>query len=179
MKRLCIFWTFFVLISVNISTQETYNLKSENTGQNNVIIIDLFPMVPGANGYEFGEGIGLGIMYERRIHPYFSILGGGTFNTNFEDKLSYSFSSRFRIYPFKTAIRNLFTDAAIVYTRDINETKNVQTLSGMFSIGWNFIFENGLVLVPGAFYRHKIMDITEEKPYKFGFGLIMGIGLVF
>ena len=25
-----------------------------------VIIIDLFPMIPGANGYKFGEGIGIG-----------------------------------------------------------------------------------------------------------------------
>jgi hypothetical protein len=33
--------------------------------------------------------------------------------------------------------------------------------------------------VPGAFYRHKFIDITGVKPYNFGFGFIMGIGWAF
>jgi hypothetical protein len=147
--------------------------------QKNAIVIDLFPMIPGANGYKFGEGIGFGIMYERKINPYFSVLAGGTFATNFNDDISYGFSSRFRVYPFKTAIRQLFTDVSLIYTRNITEDDNIQTLSGMFSVGWNFIFRNGLVLVPGVFYRHKFMDITGIKPYNFGFGFIMGIGWAF
>jgi len=147
--------------------------------QDNAIIIDLFPMVPGANGYEFGEGIGLGVMYERKIHPYFSILGGTSFSTNFKDDYSYGFSSRFRVYPFMTAIEQLFSDVAIIYTKNVTDDENIETLSGMISVGWNFIFRNGLVLVPGTFYRHKFMDITGVKPYNFGFGFILGIGWAF
>ena len=182
MKKIYTFLTVLILISINGFTQEKQNnfgLRSGNSDQNNAIILDLFPMIPGANGYKFGEGIGFGIMYERKIHSYFSILGGGTFSTNFEDDYSYSFSSRFRVYPFKTAIRNLFTDATILYTRNVTETENIQTLSGMASVGWNFIFRNGLLLEPGIFYRHKIVDITGVKPYNFGFGFILGIGWAF
>jgi hypothetical protein len=106
-------------------------------------------------------------------------LGTGTFSTNFNDDLSYGFSSRFRVYPCKTAIRNLFTDVAIIYTRNMTKTENIQTLSGMLSVGWNFILRNGLVLEPGVFYRQKFVDITGVKPYNFGFGFIMGIGWAF
>jgi len=175
----------FSIIFANAFSQETdqndntISIFSGNSKQNNAIILDLFPMVPGANGYKFGEGIGFGLMYERKLQQYFSILGGGTFSTNFKDDITYSFSTRFRVYPFRTTIRNLFTDLAILYSRNISEENNIQTLSGMFSIGWNFIFRNGLVLVPGAFYRHKIVDITGVKPYNYGFGFIMGIGLAF
>jgi hypothetical protein len=185
MKRLLLTICLFSTLFANLFSQETGEedtvLKpfSGNSKQNNAIIIDLFPMIPGANGYKFGEGIGFGVMYERKIHPYFSIVGGGTFSTNFKDDLSFGFSSRFRVYPFKTAIRNLFTDVALIYTNNVTDKENIQTLSGMISVGWNFLFENGLVLVPGAFYRHKIMDITGVKPYNFGFGFIMGIGWAF
>lgn len=185
MKKQSLVLSLFLIISINGVSQgnEESDIAigpfSGNSKQNNAIILDLFPMVPGANGYEFGEGIGFGIMYERKLNTYFSILGGGTFSTNFKDDISYSFSTRFRVYPFKTSIRNLFTDLALLYSRNITEEDNIQTLSGMFSIGWNFIFGNGLLLVPGAFYRHKIVDITGVKPYNYGFGFIMGIGLAF
>ena len=124
---------------------------------------------------ELDLGLCMNVNY---IHIFF-ILGGCTFGTNFKEDISYSFSTRFRVYPFKTTIRNLFTDLSILYSRNITEDDNIQTLSGMFSIGWNFIFRNGLVLVPGAFYRHKIVDITGIKPYNYGFGFIMGIGFAF
>ena len=170
-------------ISVNGFSQDTedndFGVFSGGSRQNNAVIIDLFPMVPGANGMEFGEGIGLGVMYERKIHRYFSILGGASYSTNFKDDYSYGVSSRFRVYPFKTAIKQLFSDAAVIYTKNVTEEDNIQTLSGMVSVGWNFMFRNGLVLVPGAFYRHKLMDITGVKPYNFGFGFILGIGWAF
>jgi len=174
MKRLLLALFLFSIILINGFSQENEETDiaigpfSGNSKQNNAIILDLFPMVPGANGYKFGEGIGFGLMYERKLHTYFSIFGGGTFSTNFKADISYSFSTRFRVYPFKTTIRNLFTDLALLYSRNITENDIIQTLSGMFSIGWNFIFENGLVLVPGAFYRHKIVDITGVKPYNYG-----------
>jgi hypothetical protein len=173
--------TLLFLITINSFAQEidSSDFLHGNSKQNNAIIIDLFPMVPGANGYEFGEGIGFGIMYERKIHPYFSILGKGTFSTNFTDKLSYGFSPHFRFYPLKTAIKNLFTDISIVYSRNIAEEEDIQTLSGVISVGWNFILWKGLVLEPGVFYRHKFIDITGVKPYNFGFGFIIGIGWAF
>ncbi|MDR2952008.1 MAG: hypothetical protein LBU82_02065 [Treponema sp.] len=185
MKRLFFVLFLFCKIFLNGFSREN---NIENTGQSsffneskqkNAIIIDLFPMIPGANGYKFGEGIGFGIMYERKINPYFSVLGGGTFATNFNDDISYGFSSRFRVYPLKTANRQLFTDVSLIYTGNITEDDNIQTLSGMFSVGWNFIFRNGLVLVPGIFYRHKFVDITGIKPYNLGFGFIIGIGWAF
>ena len=185
MKKLLLALFLFSIILINGFSQENEEADivvgpfSGNSKQNNAIILDLFPMVPRANGYKFGEGIGFGLMYERKLHPYFSILGGGAFSTNFKDDISYSFSTRFRVYPFKTTIRNLFTDLALLYSRNITEDDNIQTLSGMFSLGWNFIFGSGLLLVPGAFYRHKIIDITGVKPYNYGFGFIMGIGLAF
>jgi len=163
------------IIFINGFSQE----NRETDIANNAIILDLFPMVPGVNGYKFGEGMGLGFMYERKLHTYFSILEGCTFSTNFKEDISYSLSTRFRIYPFETAIKNFFTDIAILYSRNATENDNLRTISGMSSIGWNFIFRNGLVLVPGAFYRHKIADITGVKPYNYGFGFIMGIGLAF
>jgi hypothetical protein len=172
-----------LFIYVNGFTQENGDTNSSifsgTSEQNNAIIIDLFPMVPGANGYKFGEGIGFGIMYERKLHSYFSILGGASFSTNFKDNYSYGFSTRFRVYPFETAIKQLFSDVAIIYTRNVTEDENIQTLSGMITIGWNFIFKNGLILVPGIFYRHKFVDITGVKPYNFGFGFLMGIGWAF
>jgi hypothetical protein len=185
MKKIILIICLISIVNIKIFSQEDNNKNINSNSffneseQKNVIIIDLFPMIPGVNGYNFGEGIGFGIMYERKIHTYFSILGGGTFATNFNDDISYGFSGRFRIYPFKTAIRQFFTDLSLVYTRNITEEDSIQTLSGMFSIGWNFIFKNGLVLVPGVFYRHKFMDITGVKPYNFGFGFIMGIGWAF
>jgi hypothetical protein len=172
-----------LFIYVHGFTQENKDTNSSLfsgvSEQNNAIIIDLFPMVPGANGYKLGEGIGFGIIYERKLHSYFSILGGASFSTNFKDDYSYGFSTRFRVYPFETAIKQLFSDIAIIYTRNVTENENIQTLSGMVTIGWNFIFKNGLVLVPGAFYRHKFVDITGVKPYNFGFGFLMGIGWAF
>jgi hypothetical protein len=181
MKKLLLVLFFLSFVFINGFSQKNNNsgIFSGNSEHNNAIIIDLFPMVPGSNGYKFGEGIGLGVMYERRIHPYFSILGGASFSTNFKDDFSYSFSSRFRVYPFGTSIKLLFSDVTIVYTRNVTGGENIQTLSGMFSVGWNFIFRNGLVLVPGAFYRHKFMDIFGIKPYNFGFGFIIGIGWTF
>ena len=183
-KLLLLLFLPFIIFSNGFSqeNEQEENLLSAfsgNSKQNNAIILDLFPMIPGANGYKFGEGIGFGLIYERKLHPYFSILGGGTFSTNFQDDISYSFSTRFRVYPFKTTMRNLFTDLAMLYSRNITEDDNIQTFSGMFSAGWNFIFRNGLLLVPGAFYRHKIADITGVKPYNYGFGFIMGIGWAF
>lgn len=183
MKKYLLFSLFINILFINGFSQENEisnsGLFSENSEQNNSIIIDLFPMVPGANGYNFGEGIGLGVMYERKIHPYFSVLAGASFNTNFNDKYSYGFSSRFRVYPFKTAIKQLFSDAVIIYSRNVTEEEDIQTVSGMITVGWNFIFKNGFVLTPGAFYRHKIFDITGVKPYNFGFGFLMGIGWAF
>ena len=183
MKRVLFFLLFLSFVLINGFSQDNEDISSGifsgSSKQNNAIIIDLFPMVPGANGYEFGEGIGFGVMYERKIHPYFSILGGASFSTNFKDDYSYGFSSRFRVYPFRTAIKQLFSDVAIIYTRNVTEEDNIQTLSGMISVGWNFIFRNGFVLVPGVFYRHKFIDITGVKPYNFGFGFIMGIGWAF
>ena len=183
MKKEMLILPFLLIILVNgfsLEKEESNSgMFSGTSKQNNAIIIDLFPMIPGANGYKIGEGIGLGIMYERRIHPYFSILGGASFNTNFSDDYSYGFSSRFRVYPFKTAIKQLFSDAAVIYTRNVTDDDNIQTLSGMFTVGWNFIFNNGLVLAPGAFYRHKFVDITGVKPHNFGFGFILGIGWAF
>ena len=181
MKKLLLTLFLLSFIVVNGFSLENNNssIFSGGSDQHNAIIIDFFPMVPGANGYKFGEGIGLGIIYERKINSYFSILGGGSFSTNFKDDFSYGFSSRFRVYPFETAIKQLFSDVAIIYTRNVTDDDNIQTLSGMFSVGWNFILKNGLVLVPGAFYRHKFIDITGVKPYNFGFGFIMGIGWAF
>ncbi|MDR3000609.1 MAG: hypothetical protein LBU89_05020 [Fibromonadaceae bacterium] len=167
-KKQCLLVICFLILCVKVFSEE-----------NNAIIVDLFPMVPGANGYDFGEGIGIGISYERKLHQHFSILGGSTFSTNFKNDLSYSLLSRFRVYPFESAIRYLFTDAAIIYASNYNETENIQTLSGMASLGWNFILSNSLVLVPGTFFRHKIIDIIGVKPHNYGFGLIMGIGWTF
>lgn len=113
MKKLLLALFLFSIILINGFSQENEEADivvgpfSGNSKQNNAIILDLFPMVPRANGYKFGEGIGFGLMYERKLHPYFSILGGGAFSTNFKDDISYSFSTRFRVYPFKTTIRNL------------------------------------------------------------------------
>ena len=160
-------------------SQDNNSKLFDNSEQSNAIVIDLFPMIPGANGYKFGEGIGIGVSYERKLHHYISILGGGTFSTNFTNDVSYSLLSRFRVYPFGSSLRNLFTEIAIIYASNFNESENIQTLSGMVSLGWNFIFSNGLLLVPGAFFRHKIMDIAGEKPHNYGFGLIMGIGWAF
>jgi len=168
-----------LFLCINGFSQENNSNIFNNSEQNNIIIIDLFPMIPGANGYKFGEGIGIGISYERKLHQYISIIGGGTFSTNFTNDLSYSLLSRFRVYPLGSSLKNLFSDVAIIYASNFNESENIQTLSGMISLGWNFIFSNGLVLVPGAFFRHKIIDIVGVKPHNYGFGLIMGIGWAF
>jgi hypothetical protein len=61
MKRLGNFWLLFALLAVNGFCQETNTAEPGNTGKNNIIILDLFPMVPEANGYKFGKGMGLGI----------------------------------------------------------------------------------------------------------------------
>ena len=169
---------FILVVSVNGFTQQ-FDLKSGNTKQNNAFIIDFFPMIPGANGLGFGEGIGLGIMYERKVHQYLSVVGAGSFTTDFKDIFSYSFSPHLRIYPFKTTVGKLFGDVGMVYSGSITETDNIQTLSGVFSIGWNFIFGKGLLLEPGLFYRQKFVDIMGVKPYNYGFGLILGIGRAF
>jgi hypothetical protein len=183
MKKILLILLFLSSILINGFSQENedinFGIFSRSSKQNNVIIIDFFPMVPVANGYKLGEGIGLGVMYERKIQSYFSIIGGTSFSTNFKDDFSYSISSRFRVYPFGTAIKQLFSDVAIIYTRNVTEDENIQSLSGMISVGWNFIFRNSLALVPGIFYRHKFIDITGVKPYNFGFGFIMGIGWAF
>ena len=39
-----------------------------------------------------------------------------------------------------TAIEQLFSDVAIIYTKNVTDDENIQTLSGMISVGWNFIF---------------------------------------
>ena len=178
MKKILVIICLLYLCSNGFS-QENNSKPFDNSEQSNAIIIDLFPMIPGANGYKFGEGIGIGVSYERKLHQYISILGGGTFSTNFSNDLSYSLLSRFRVYPFGSSLGNLFTDVAIIYASNFNKSENIQTLSGMISLGWNFIFSNGLVLVPGAFFRHKIIDIVGIKPHNYGFGLIMGIGWAF
>ena len=158
---------------------EQFNLKSGNTIQNNAILIDFFPMLPGANGLEFGEGIGLGIMYERKVHQYISAVGAGSFTTDFEDIFSYSFSPHLRVYPFGTTVGKLFSDVGVVYSGSLEENNDIHTLSAIFSAGWNFILWKGLVLEPGIFFRRKIVDIYGVKPYNFGFGFIMGIGWAF
>ena len=75
MKKTLLLFLFLSFILVNGFSQNNEDVSSGifsgSSKQNNAIIIDLFPMVPVANGYEFGEGIGLGVMYERKIHPYF------------------------------------------------------------------------------------------------------------
>jgi hypothetical protein len=179
MRKILIVIICLSILCVKGFSQENKSSIFVDSEQENAIIFDLFPMIPGANGYKFGEGIGFGISYERKLHQYISIVGGGTFSTNFTNDLSYSLLSRFRIYPFGSAIKGLFTDAAIIYASNSNETENIQTLSAMISIGWNFIFSNGLVLVPGVFFRHKIIDIVGVKPHNYGFGFIMGIGYAF
>jgi hypothetical protein len=67
-------------------------------------------MIPGTNGYKFGEGIGFGIMYERKINPYFSVLGGGTFTTNFNDDISYIYIMN--KFPLLLALAIFFASSA-------------------------------------------------------------------
>jgi hypothetical protein len=182
MKWLRVFFPLFTLVLINSFTQEInniFNLKSGNTEQNNAVIIDLFPMVPVANGLELGEGFGLGIMYERKASHYFSLLCSGTFLTNFDDIFAYSFSPHFRIYPFKTTIGKLFTDVGIVYRSRKKETNYFHGLSGMLAIGWKFVFEKGFTLEPGFTFRYKITDIADKDQYNFGWGLLLGLGWVF
>jgi hypothetical protein len=187
MKKLFLLFILLLIIFVDGVSQEKntdtnngiLSLKDGNTNQNNAIIFDLFPMLPGPNGLKFGEGIGLGIIYERKMYQYFSLLSRVSFVTDFDEIFSYSFSPHFRIYPFKTTIGKFFADGGIAYRGRVTKTNAHQALSGVLSIGWKFILWNNFIIEPGFTLRLKIADISGEDPYKFGYGLLIGLGWVF
>lgn len=139
------------------------------------VFIDIFPSLEGV-----WEGkAGAGLLYERIIHTYFSLVGEANLYTDFDGESAYSFIAHGRVYPFQSTLGNVFADAGVGYRRSTLEEDNVHCLDVYASAGWKFIIAKGLVIEPNVGYRQSLYTIKGHESQKGGITLNLSLGWVF
>lgn|GEM_PF-5243692 len=157
MKR---FLLIFILI--NLILPDIFSQDRKHT-----VYIDNFAVFNGV----YSGGAGLGIGYDYSINRFFSAGGYISYLTDFKKNFTYNFIANGKYFPVRTAIGAPYVDLGLGYRRRKSEEDDIHSLTGLGSIGFRFIFGNGLVLDPGFGVRYNIIPLAGSENFNLGFSI--------